>query len=278
MRTAHLLFGVGAVAMVARLLDAQAGVVLQIKPHVGDTLLMRLDQQTAMSGVRGSGSGETSAMVANGVLMFSRAIVEPGVPGATTLLAIMDSVVITTSDKHGRVAAQQVGERLRGQRVRFRVSPDGTVGMNGGATSLSRQASQSVSLVPAAFPTTAVHVGERWVRELPLPTGGEFGTPLSGTLRATFRLDSVTHRGEFAYVSMQGELRPAIGPGLPWGTVVEDGMVQGTILVNQRRGWLTDTWFTIVIRSTASSQSAMGGPFTHVRTRITQHMHTLNRR
>jgi len=39
-------------------------VTLQIKPHLGDTLRMRLDQQSEMTGVRRTKVGESSAMVA----------------------------------------------------------------------------------------------------------------------------------------------------------------------------------------------------------------------
>jgi hypothetical protein len=49
---------------------------LEIKPHVGDTLRMRLDQESEMTGVRRTRTAETSAIMVKTMLMFSRAIVE----------------------------------------------------------------------------------------------------------------------------------------------------------------------------------------------------------
>ena len=50
--------------------------MLQIKPHTGDTLRMRLDQQSELTGIKRTANGEASAMVVSTMKMFSRAIVE----------------------------------------------------------------------------------------------------------------------------------------------------------------------------------------------------------
>ena len=68
-------------------------ITLQIKPHVGDTLRMRLDQQSEMTGVRRTNTGEASAIVVTSMKMFSRAIVESGSEKGTTVLTITDSVL-----------------------------------------------------------------------------------------------------------------------------------------------------------------------------------------
>ncbi len=82
-------------------------ITLQIKPHVGDTLRMRLDQQSEKwTSVRRTKVGESSAMVMNSMKMFSRAIVEGAADKVTTLLAVTDSVILATSDEHARAAAR----------------------------------------------------------------------------------------------------------------------------------------------------------------------------
>lgn len=267
----------GIIGLVARPLCAQ-GVILQIRPHVGDTLRMRLDQQSEMTGVRRTSAGEASAMLMNSMKMFSRAIIEGSAAKGTTVLAVTDSVVVTTSDDHGRAAAQRAAERMRGQRLRFRVSPDGTVSMNQPGDGTSREVAQVVSLMPATFPKARISVGESWTREMPLPTGGQFGAQLSGKLHVTFRFDSLTHGGEWAFVSMRGEMQPATGPGAASGTVLEEGLVNGTMLVDQRRGWLTESWFSIVVSSVTTPPPATGIVSMHMQMRITQHMHTIDRR
>jgi hypothetical protein len=135
-----------------------------------------------------------------------------------------------------------------------------------------------VSLMPAAFPKGRIHVGESWNREMPLPTGAQFGAQLSGKLHVTFRLDSLTHGGNWAFVSMRGEMQPASGPGAASGMVLEKGIVDGTMLVDQKRGWLTESWFNIVVSSVTTPPASTGILSMHVQVRVTQHMQTLPRR
>ncbi|MDB4875225.1 MAG: hypothetical protein JWM41_1671 [Gemmatimonadetes bacterium] len=265
--------------LVAGRLWGQA-VTLQIKPHVGDTLRTRLDQQSEMTGLRRTTNGEASAMVMSSMKMFSRAIVEASADkgGGTTLLAVTDSVILATSDEHARAAAHAAEAQMRGQRVRFRVSPDGSVGMNQSGDGAPREIAQVVSLMPAAFPKGPITVGESWIREMPLPTGAQFGAQLSGKLHVTFRFDSLTHGGDWAFVSMRGEMQPATGPGAASGTVLEKGLVTGTMLVDQKRGWLTESWFSIVVSSMTTPPAATGFLSMHMQMRITQHMRTADRR
>jgi hypothetical protein len=256
---------------------AEAQTILQIKPHAGDTLRMRLDQESEISGVRKTTSGESSAMVLTTMKMFSRAIVESSTDRGTVVLAVTDSVLLTTTDEHSRGAASIAEAQMRGQRARFRVLPDGSVGTvdDGDAT---REVAQVVSLMPATFPKSPIKVGESWIREMALPSGLQLGAQLSGKLHVTFRLDSVTRAGDWAYVSMRGEMQPATGPGSASGAVLERGTVNGTMLVDRKRGWLTESWFNIVVNSLQTFNPAKGILSMRLQTRITQHMHTFDRK
>ena len=266
-----------AVAICATQSAAQT-VTLRVKPHVGDTLRMRLDQQSEMTGVRRTATGEASAMVINSMKMFSRAIVESATDAGTTVLAITDSLLLSSTDDRTRATAAQVEQRIRGQRIRFRVAPDGTVGMVESNDGAPREIAQVVSLMPAAFPKGPIKVGESWIREMPLPVGSQLGAQLSGKLHVTFRFDSLTHGGDWAYVSMRGEVEPATGPGAASAATLDKGLVTGTMLVDQRRGWLTESWFSIVVSSTMKAVAAWGIASTRMQMRITQHMHTMDRR
>ena len=256
---------------------------LEIKPHVGDTLRMRLDQESEMTGVRRTRTAETSAMMVNTMHMFSRAIVESGTDEGRTVLAVTDSVQLSTSDDASDALAAQAEAQLRGQHVRFRVAPDGTVSMlqrNGDEPDGAGrgEVAQAVSLMPAAFPSTPIAVGEAWTRDMPLPAGTQLGAQLSGRLHVTFRLDSVTHHGGFAYVSMHGTMRPATGPGAASGAVLENGLVDGVMLIDQKRGWLTESHFNILVNSMVTPPPSTGILSMHVQMRITQHMLTMPRR
>jgi hypothetical protein len=271
------LMSIGTVPLDVRAAAAQA-VLLQIKPHAGDTLRMRLDQQTEMTGVRRTSSGSNAnAMMMSSMTMFSRAIVEGSADAWTSVLAVTDSVLMTTTDDRSRRAIDQAIAQMRGQRVRFRVSPDGTVGMEGSSDPGTREVEQVVSLMPAAFPKNAIHVGDTWSREMPLPTGTQLGAELSGRLRVTFRFDSLTHGGGWAFVSVRGETQPAMGPGSATGSAYDKGFVTGTMLVDQRRRWLSESWFNIVVTSTLAPVAGGSGP-THMQMKISQHMHTTEKR
>jgi hypothetical protein len=216
-------------------------------------------------------------MVLTTMSMFSRAIVQGANDHGTVVLAVTDSVRLMTSDDQSRLAALQAESQMRGQRARFRVTPDGTVGtVDDGAD--TREVGQVVSLMPATFPRSAIKVGESWIREMPLPAGMQLGAQLSGKLHVTFRLDSLTGNGDWAYVSMRGEMQPATGPGAASGIVLERGIVNGTMLVDKKRGWLTESWFNIVVNSLQTFAPSSGVLWTRVQTRITQHMHTFEKR
>jgi hypothetical protein len=96
-------------------------------------------------------------------------------------------------------------------------------------------------------------------------------------LYLTFRFDSLTHGGEWAFVSMHGEMRPLRGPGAS-SMVLERGVVTGTMLVDQRRGWLTESWFNITMSSLVTPPLTAGLVSMHTDMHITQHMRALDRR
>ena len=104
-------------------LGAQA-VTLQIRPRAGDTLRMRLDQQSEMTGVKRTSNSQATAMVIATMHMYSRAIVEASSEKSTTVLAVTDSVQLSTTDERARLGLLQAQAQMRGQRVRFHVAPE----------------------------------------------------------------------------------------------------------------------------------------------------------
>src|SRR4051812_10728193 len=97
---------------------------LELRPKLGDTLRMRLDQTTEMSGAR---KGFIARQALTTLRVYSRAIVEDVAADGTTILAITDSVDVTTSDAHARALAAEARRQLEGRQMRLRLSPDGTV-------------------------------------------------------------------------------------------------------------------------------------------------------
>jgi hypothetical protein len=216
-------------------------------------------------------------MVLTTMTMLSRAIIEATDRDGIAVLAVTDSVLLTTTDDRTRGATQQMQAQMRGQQMKFRVLPDGSVSMMQ-ADGAPREVAQVVSLMPATFPKMPIVVGETWTREMSLPVGTQLGAQLSAKLQVKFRLDSVTRKGKLAYVSMRGDMQPAVGPGAASGAVLEKGLVSGTMLLDQHRGWLKESWFNIVVSSSLKPTPSTNEQPIRMQMRITQHMHTVDRR
>lgn len=224
-------------------------VLLELRPRAGDTLRMELQQVTEMSGAAVGAPGTT---VTTTLTMFSRAIVESVAPIASLILAVTDSVNVTSNDARARALGEQAERELEGRQMRLRLWPDGTVTLNDGAASVPREVSDLVSVMPASFPSKPVAVGESWLREMPVPSGETFGIPSGSVMRARFRLDSASADGELAYVTMSGTLVPATK------SAVENvnGSVTGSMVVHRKRGWLSESQFLLLLKSGPARSSA----------------------
>lgn len=246
--------------------------LLQIRPRAGDTLRMRLDQETNYTSGGMVRAGPGAGTMISKMAMFARAIIEGATDAETAVLAVTDSVRFWSSDVAGAIAARQMEAQLRGQRVSFRVTPEGLVATEPAART-PREVAHVVSLMPATFPKGPIKVGDSWTRDMPLPTGTQLGARLSGMLHVALRLDSVTHAGDLAFISMRGEMQPASGPGAASQPVLEKGSVRGTMVLDRKRGWLSESWFNVIVVSSMNAPPAAAGR-TRIQTRITQHMRT----
>lgn len=272
---------IGVMMCLTRALGAGAqGVLLQIRPRVGDTLHLRLDQQTELTGTRKLGGAESVTTMTTTMRVYSRAIIERSVPNATYVRAVTDSVRLTSTDERA-LNFDEARRALEGRAMTLWISPDGTLSLADTTDDGSHDAADALSLMPAALPRGPVEVGYTWSRDMPLPSGGriEPGGSANGWLHTKFRLDSLSHNGTLAYVSMRGEMNPEREPGARRGAgpELEHGNVSGTMLFDRTRGWLTESQFTIVVRSVAR---VPGTDDTVMRfeTRVTQHMKTVERR
>ena len=77
-----------------------------------------------------------------------------------------------------------------------------------------------------------------------------------------------------AYVSMRGEIVPdddRPGPDL-------SGRMTGEMQVDRRRGWMTDSRFTLVLMSLVSSPGAAAAAPMRFLTKVTQRLRTMDKR
>ena len=245
-------------------------VLLQIRPHIGDTLRMHLTQTVEMTGTAQTAKpGDTRSMTTS-IEIFTRAIAQQWAQGGTLMQSITDSVAMTPASAASIADLRR--RALQSKKVWLRVSTDGAMEMvdDGDPNSEIRH---MFGEMPAMLARNAVSVGEKWTREMQIPLSSEPGA--LGSVRATFHLDSLGHNGDIAYISMRGTLArintPGSAPAGPgYGTA---GTLSGTMQIDRRLGWITDSRSTIIVRSIVVPASVgkrdAAAPM-EVRTKITQ--------
>jgi hypothetical protein len=240
-------------------MHTQQRFLLQIRPRVGDTLAVQLDQRVEMTGTPiGSAVARQMTSVTE---VFSRAIVLGASSEGASVLALTDSIR-TTGSRGGRAAGPRK-VRKGDKPINLRLFTDG------GAEVVDPQASDEMREVfgqmPAMLSRKQVAVGEKWSREMRIPIVGEAGA--MGRVRATFQLDSLSNSGDMAYISMRGTLshdhRDGSGSEL-------SGTMAGSLQLDRTLGWIVDTRATIDVTSLMRQSPA--GPM-RVHTKVTQVLH-----
>jgi hypothetical protein len=270
-----------AVAFLAQAAVSQP-VLLQIRPHIGDTLRMHLSQTVEMTGTtrRGGRDSSTGSMTTS-IEVFTRAIAQQWTSGGTLMQSITDSVAMTPASS---ASLEDLKRRtMQSKRVSVRVSTDGAMEIVDGDEANS-ELRHIFGEMPAVLARGPVAVGEKWTREMRIPLSGDPGT--LGSVRATFRLDSLGKNGDVAYISMHGTMSRINTPGAPppGAGYATSGTLLGTIQIDRRLGWITDSKSSIIVRSTIAanparkgSSEAQGAPM-QVRTKITQWIRAMRAR
>lgn len=255
-------------------------VLLQIRPRMGDTISVRMDQQVEMTGVptgcvsgaaqpntRNPASaparlcGEGTRSMTTKMEVFSRAIVKGSSSNTTTLLAMTDSIRTSASSTPGKNPAPTRISTPRGT-IEFRVASDGGTEISNADASDELRA--IFHQMPAMLSRNPVSVGDKWTREMRIPQVAETGA--NGRVRATFQFDSLGRNGDIAYISMRGTLSNDRAGG---GASEMSGLLTGVMQLDRRLAWITETRARIDASSIV--KPATGPPMT-VTTRITQHL------
>lgn len=267
-----------AVALFARVTLAQP-VLLQIRPHIGDTLRMHLSQTVEMTGTTHGGGTDSMRSLTTSIEVFTRAIAERWTSNGTLMQTITDSVAMSPASAASLADLRR--RAMESKKVWLRVSTDGAMEMvdDGDPHSELRQI---FGEMPAVLTRSSVAVGEKWAREMQIPLSSEPGA--MGAVRATFQLDSLSRNGDIAYISMRGTMSrintPGAAPAGPgYGT---SGQLSGTIQIDRRLGWITDSRSSIIVSTTVAAESARNGdperkPM-RVRTKITQWIRAMRAR
>lgn len=242
-------------------------VQLEMRPLGGDTVHMRLDQTMDIASARHG--VPTGHAMHTALSMYSRAIVERAVRTGTVILAVADSVRVS-GDSTARGVGDDARRQIEGRRLRMWLAPDGTVEVLD-ARHLPKEVNDLVAVMPGSLPTDAVAIGDTWMRVMPVPPEARMGLPLGGAVRVAFRLDSLSGTGDVAYLSMHGNLRQDSESGDD-NPAAMMGDLAGWMIMNRRRGWLSESHFVIEVHATVRPTAATATAPMSFTMRITQHM------
>ena len=259
-----------ALCLLSAPLGAQRAVLLELRPRVGDTLHVRVDQRVEMSGA--PEGGDSARTVTTTMQLRTRCIVESADAEGATVVASTDSVTIaSTGERPAEI--ERARRALQGRTVRLHLAPDGSAELVDDGRRPPAELYALFERMPATLPPRAIAVGETWTRRLDLP-GPDGAT--GGSLTATFRLDSLSHGGGLAYVSMHGSLgrSPGARGGDSSARVTMSGIVKGGMTIDRTRGWMTDARTTLTVTTVIAPPAGAAGPPMRVRLRMTQWLRT----
>lgn len=254
-------------------------VMLQIRPKAGDTLQMRLDQEVLMTGTTKVGRHDSTMSVTTTTHVRARVIVERSEAAWTSVLAITDSIDVTSRGGRARKGAEEARRTLEGKSLRMRISPEGNAEITENPDALTDDLQRIVAQMPATLPAYPVAVGQTWTQDIGVPLAGQ-GTRGAGVLHTTFRFDSLSREGRIAYISMNGRFnRDSTSQGdLPTGAKLSSvGILKGAMRVDRMRGWMTDSRATITVNSLLTPPPGAADKPMRFYMRIIQHMRAEDR-
>lgn len=253
-------------ALVATPAQAQR-VRLEIRPQVGDTIHMRLDQEIEVSGSNPAAAGGPKSMTGS-IHVRTRAIPLRKLASGSLVRAVTDSVALTPI---GGVPVTTPKSALEGARVTIIVGHDG--GMQ--VIDTGEHDGETTPFFPPTapmLPTSPVRVGGRWTRTLELPIGN--GSAGVARVEANFRLDSLSGNGDIAYITMNGTLNRIGETAGAGGSRRSTGTLSGSMQLDRRLGWITDTHLVLNVNTVITSGDASRSP-AQVQMKVTQRLRAM---
>jgi len=251
--------------------QAGAGVVLAIKPRLGDTLVTRFEQRLEMTGTARLHGADSTRRTSGSMLMLSRALVQGRDEDGTEIAMIVDSVAL--GGMNAGMNLEQLRRAAQGRRVNLRITPDGAI------TVLQRSAADMpdlgalVSALQSTLPAAPVAPGASWRRAMAVPVAGASDAEHVAMLSAVYRLDSLSADSSQAWISMHGTIsRSAPASAGQSARVESTGEVTGGMQIDRALGWWVESHATITLTTTLTPGIPGTSRPARVETRITEEM------
>ena len=232
-----------------------------------------MDQTVEMAGTTRNGEIDVTTSELHTMVVLTRIAIEGTDLDGATVTAITDTVRLTSSDGSVGGSLLAWARVMQGRRFQFRVAIDGTTSLVAENAATASQAGAFLAQLPASLPTERIAPGASWTRSMEIPMSVMSDARGTATMTATFHFDSLSHSEDLAYLSVRGRLTRQAGP--PKGSnaplMEMNGTMSGTVVVDRRRGWITDARSQISVRSLVTPSKADRSPI-RVRLKITQWM------
>jgi hypothetical protein len=260
--------------------QAQQMVRLEVRPHLGDTLRLHLEQHVEMTATSRVGSRDSSIVSMTSMDVFARAIVQSSDARGTLLLAITDSVLVSAN---GDILSEELDasrRAMQGSKIMMRIMPDGSSQIVSDPGGVATKLAAFMGRMPAVLPQRPVAVGGSWSRVMPVPMEDRAGVSHTASLSTTFHLDSISQRSDIAFITLAGELThdPKSDPHDPADDYPMSGVISGNMQMDRARGWLTDSRAQITLSTTMPAAEGSKGVPVRVTLKITQRMRASGRR
>jgi hypothetical protein len=179
-------------------------------------------------------------------------------------------VAASSSGADSTTVATETRRAMQGKRVRLRIAPDGATEVVDRGADGSAELNALFAQMPATLPNNPVEVGARWSRVMMAPLGTAPDAKGAGKLQATFRLDSLSRNGERAYVSVVGILTRPPSSNDGWATMTMSGSMTGGLVIDRRRGWISDARMSYVVHSVVTPNSGSTADAMRFQMKVTQ--------
>jgi len=291
--------------------QAGAGVVLAIKPRLGDTLVTRFEQRLEMTGTARLHGADSTRRTSGSMLMLSRALVQGRDEDGTEIAMIVDSVAL--GGMNAGMNLEQLRRAAQGRRVNLRITPDGAITVLQRSVADMPDLGALVSALQSTLPAAPVAPGASWRRAMAVPVAGAsdaehvamlsavyrldslsaapvapgaswrraMAVPVAGAsdaehvamLSAVYRLDSLSADSSQAWISMHGTIsRSAPASAGQSARVESTGEVTGGMQIDRALGWWVESHATITLTTTLTPGIPGTSRPARVETRITEEM------
>jgi hypothetical protein len=226
-------------------------VMLRIQPRVGDTMYTRFEQSVDMIGTRNIHAIDTTMTSRMDMMILSHSTVQGSDKHGTTVLAITDSVTIEGHGTGASAPTETIRHAMQGRQAKLHIARDGSAELLGASDDVTPEVEALYSGMPATLPEKLVSVSSSWERTAFIPVSQESDSAHSARVRTTYRLDSLSSNGQFAYISIRGTISRDSAAALVSESlrVGSTGTVTGRMTMDRKHGWWVESEISITIKS-----------------------------